>query len=217
MSNSSWRDNIFFGLHFDMHANVTDTELGSGLTKEGLIEQLIKVRPDFVQCDCKGHAGYTSYPTKVGVTAPHLKKDCLRIWRDATRELGIPLVMHYSGVFDVAAIERHNEWGRVDPSEYKHGSWTGGSTVNGHNSNMTCPMSDYTRDYMAAQMVEIIREYDGTVFGWMGRTGRLLPVTATDAWGSSRLRRDLALFPMKMTRITIRNGLLTRGRTSRSM
>ena len=41
-------------------------------------------------------------------------KDALRIYRDVTRELGIKLGVHYSGVVDVRAIELHPEWGRVD-------------------------------------------------------------------------------------------------------
>ena len=58
----------------------------------------------------KAMPGYTSWPTEVGSTSPGRGKDALRIHRDVTRELGIPLVMHYSGVWDTRAIELHPEW-----------------------------------------------------------------------------------------------------------
>jgi hypothetical protein len=54
----SWHDDVFFGLHYDLHANATDTVLGKELTAEHLRERLGRVMPDWVQCDCKGHAGY---------------------------------------------------------------------------------------------------------------------------------------------------------------
>ncbi len=36
-----------------------------------MIEDIIdRVRPDYLQIDCKGHPGLSSYPTKVGNRAP---------------------------------------------------------------------------------------------------------------------------------------------------
>ena len=84
----NWHLQAFFGLHYDLHAGATDTELGAALTHEHLRAELEKVRPDWVQCDCKGHAGYTSWPTAVGTTSPGVVQDALRIHRDVTRELG---------------------------------------------------------------------------------------------------------------------------------
>mgnify|MGYP002587180751 CR=1 FL=1 len=148
----NWHDGVFFGLHFDIHANAADQHLGRDVTVDHLLEQFQKIRPDFVQCDCKGHPGYASYPTKVGVPAPGIEKDALRVWREATKRLGIPLVMHFSGVWDQAAVERHPEWARV-PSERERASGEARREVS------TCPLSPYT-DYMIAQMLELVREYD---------------------------------------------------------
>src|SRR5208283_5375769 len=92
----NWHDNAFFGIHYDLHANAKDTELGRELTPEHLRERLLRTRPDWVQTDCKGHPGYTSWPTSVGSTSPGVVKDSLRIYRDVTRELGIKLGVHYS-------------------------------------------------------------------------------------------------------------------------
>ena len=58
---------------------------------------LDRVRPDYVQYDCKGHVGWAGYPTKVGWAAPGIKKDSLAVWRKVTRERGVGLYIHYSG------------------------------------------------------------------------------------------------------------------------
>ena len=79
------RKEAFFGLHFDLHPQKTDTELGADITEEMIEKLLHEVGPDYVQYDCKGHAGYAGYPTKVGWPSPEIKKDSLAIWRKVTR------------------------------------------------------------------------------------------------------------------------------------
>jgi len=161
MKRPNWHDQVFFGLHFDLHATDQDTELGKDLTEEHLIEQLQKIKPDFVQCDCKGHPGYTSYPTKVGAPSPGIVKDAVRMWRDATRQLGIPLGMHYSGVWDAAALKKHPEWGRVNAVSSQLNTWPKQETgTDNRDLKMTCPKSDYTDMYMIPQLLEIIDNYD---------------------------------------------------------
>jgi len=146
-----WHEQVFFGLHYDLHANAKDTELGAALTPEHLKAELEKVRPDWVQCDCKGHAGYTSWPTQVGTTSPGVVRDALRIHRDVTRELGIPLVVHYSGVWDSRAVELHPDWGRLGPD---------GKPTPHCNGGPTCDLGPYTRELMIPQLLEIIEHYD---------------------------------------------------------
>jgi alpha-L-fucosidase len=143
----NWHKNAFFGIHYDLHANKDDTELGRELTAEHLRERLEMVRPDWIQCDCKGHDGYTSWPTKVGSTSPGVVNDALRIHRDVTRKLGIRLGVHYSGVWDFRAIELHPEWAKVGPTGER-------------DKNATCRLSGYTDELMIPQMIEILENYD---------------------------------------------------------
>ena len=144
---SNWHEDVFFGIHNDLHATASDTELGRELTPEILRQRLLETHPDWIQTDCKGHPGYTSWPTKVGSTSPGVVKDALRIYRDVTHELGIKLGVHYSGVVDVRAIELHPEWGRVDAAG-KVEKWA------------TCRLHGYTEQLMIPQMMEIIDTYD---------------------------------------------------------
>jgi hypothetical protein len=108
------RADSFFGVHFDFHAGPDCNEIGKNVD-ESMIENIVsQVKPDFIQVDCKGHAGYSSYPTRVGNPAPGFVKDQLKIWRQVTAKNGIALYMHYSGVWDTRAIQFHPSWSAVN-------------------------------------------------------------------------------------------------------
>jgi hypothetical protein len=159
---SSWHQNVFFGIHSDLHATAYDTELGRELTPELLRERLLRTHPDWVQTDCKGHPGYTSWPTKVGSTSPGVVKDSLRIYRDVTRDLGIRLGVHYSGVLDARAIELHPEWAAVDVAGQR-------------DEQVTCRLHGYAEQLMIPQMMEIIDTYDVDGFWVDGDNWAALP------------------------------------------
>ena len=143
----NWHEAAFFGLHYDLHPNAADTELGRETTYEHIRAMLEKAAPDFVQYDCKGHPGYTGYPTEVGSPSPGIVNDALRIWRDVTRDMGIPLSVHYSGVWDTRAIELHPEWARIG--------------ANGNpDPNYTCRLSAYESELMIPQLIEVVEKYD---------------------------------------------------------
>ena len=84
------RKNAFFGLHYDLHPHKDDTVLGADTSEENIARLLDRVRPDYVQYDCKGHAGYTGYPTEIGWASPGIVQDALAIWRKVTREPAEP-------------------------------------------------------------------------------------------------------------------------------
>jgi len=144
---AKWPATAFLGLHYDLHPNAGDTELGRETTYEHIRERLERVRPDYVQYDCKGHPGYTGYPTKIGSPSPGIVNDALKIWRDVTRDMGIPLSIHYSGVWDTRAVELHPEWANVHADGQK-------------DKNYTCPLSGYTQELMIPQLIEVVDMYD---------------------------------------------------------
>ena len=71
---------------------------------------LLKVRPDFIQIDCKGHPGISSYPTKVGFHVKGFEKDPLKLWREVTEKNNVALFMHFSGVWDNKVVSVHPDW-----------------------------------------------------------------------------------------------------------
>ncbi|MBL4701878.1 MAG: alpha-L-fucosidase, partial [Phycisphaeraceae bacterium] len=118
------RSQAFVGLHFDFHANEKCTQVGKTVTLEMLQNMLKLTKPDYVQCDCKGHPGYASYPTKIGTAAPGFTQDPLKLWRQATAKQGISLYMHYSGVIDKIAVKKNPDWAsyNVDGEPNENGS-----------------------------------------------------------------------------------------------
>ncbi len=107
------RADSFLGIHFDFHAGPDCDQIGRHTTR-AMIENIIsQVKPDYIQIDCKGHRGLSSYPTKVGNPAPGFVGDPLRLWRQVTAEHGVALYMHYSGVADDEAIRQHPDWAAV--------------------------------------------------------------------------------------------------------
>ena len=140
------RSESYIGIHFDFHARADDKNIGKNTTKE-MIEQIIKeTAVDYIQCDCKGHPGYSSYPTRVGNAAPGIIKDALKIWRSVTKKHGVALYMHYSGVWDTAAIAQRSDWGRIDE--------------NGNpDKNNTSVFGPYVDDLLIPQLIELANKY----------------------------------------------------------
>ena len=104
----------FAGLHFDFHAGLTDSGIGKTFTPEMIDSFLRIVQPDFIQVDCKGHPGISSYPTKAGNPAPAVEKDIMKIWRTVSDKYHVPLYVHYSGIWDNRALQLHPQWARYN-------------------------------------------------------------------------------------------------------
>jgi hypothetical protein len=153
---NTWHKNVFFGLHFDLHASETDTELGAQTTEAHIRAELKKVRPDWVMYDCKGVPGYAGYPTRAGLPSPGIVNDALKIWRKVTRDLGIPLSVHYCGLWDDAQWQRHPEWAALRPD----GTRYGGSEFDGLHSHPLSVTGPYCRQVLIPQLLEVIDDYD---------------------------------------------------------
>ncbi|MGD9498249.1 MAG: family 10 glycosylhydrolase [Armatimonadota bacterium] len=141
------RRDAFFGLHFDLHANEGDEALGAETTAENIRELIERVRPDWLQWDCKGHPGYASYPAEVGWAAPGLAADGLAVLREVTRELGVALLIHYSGVIDEKAITEHPQWAARDAEGEP-------------DRRASSTFGPYVDELMIPQLREVIERYD---------------------------------------------------------
>ncbi len=154
-------DTYYFGLHYDLHAGEKDTVLGTRCGEDELVPMLELMAPDFVQTDCKGHAGYTSWFSQVkNASVPlGLTHDALRQWRQATRKLGLPLHCHYSGIWDKAAGAKHPDWCVVTAdgtlAEAPFGQNAGAPT-----GEKMCPRSAYIDELMIPQLIELIDRYE---------------------------------------------------------
>lgn len=136
------RADSFFGVHFDLHASEDITDAGKTLTADMIDSFLVKVRPDFIQIDCKGHPGISSYPTKAGFHVKGFDKDPLKLFREVTEKENVALYMHFSGVWDGKVVSEHPDWAVVKS--------------NGERSKeKTSFFSPYLDTYMIPQLKEL--------------------------------------------------------------
>lgn len=140
------RADSFFGLHFDFHATDKDNKVGETLTSEMVDSMLTLIKPDYIQIDCKGHPGISSYPTKVGTPALGFVKDPYNIWHEVTAKHGVGLYVHYSGVLDEEAVKKHPEWAALDKDD---------KIIKGKNS----VRGPYVDRLLIPQMKELIENY----------------------------------------------------------
>ncbi|MBO5275352.1 MAG: hypothetical protein J6I45_12130 [Clostridia bacterium] len=142
------RTDSSFGLHFDFHASPYPGRPAVGATlKEKDIREICRtIRPDFLQIDCKGHPGWASYPTECGNAMPEFVGDPLELWRRVTREEGVALYMHYSGVIDYNYCAKHPEDAVMNPD----GSRSEGATRT---------LGSYVDNLVIPQLMELAGKY----------------------------------------------------------
>lgn len=136
------RKDSFWGLHFDFHANCNDLEQGKTLCEEEIREICTLLKPDFIQIDCKGHPGWTSFPSKLGNAVPDFTKDTLALWRKVSAEEGVALYMHYSGVYDRKYVAQNPEDAIMCPDGTRH-------------NEATRPNGKYIDKLLIPQLIEI--------------------------------------------------------------
>lgn len=136
----------FAGLHLDFHAGIQDSGIGKNFTPEMIDSMMQITQPDFIQVDCKGHPGISSYPTKVGNPAPAFDKDILTIWRAVTARYQVPLYVHYSGLWDNRAINLHPQWARINAD-------------GNADKNATSLFSAYADSLLIPQVIELATTY----------------------------------------------------------
>ncbi|MBX3257646.1 MAG: hypothetical protein KF862_26195 [Chitinophagaceae bacterium] len=143
---SSQQRERFAGLHLDFHAGASDSGIGKTFTFEMIDSMMRIIQPDFIQVDCKGHPGISSYPTKVGNAAPAFAKDIMKIWREVTARYKVPLYAHYSGIWDNQALRLHPHWARYTADGKPH-------------ENATSLFSAYADSLLIPQLKELAVDY----------------------------------------------------------
>ncbi len=139
------RSESFLGIHFDFHAGDDCTEIGKRVTP-AMVDSIVDiVQPDYIQVDCKGHRGLSSYPTKVGNPAPGFVKDALKIFRERTAAKGVALYCHYSGVLDNEAVKKHPGWAIMGPN----------GETGGINGSVTSVFGPYVNKLLIPQLKEL--------------------------------------------------------------
>jgi len=152
----------YFGFHHDLHADASDTAIGTRCGASELVSMLRLTGADFVQTDSKGHPGYASWRSRTPAAsiAPGVVEDALAHWRAATQSLGIPLHAHYSGIWDSMAGAKNPDWrllaadGSPAQAPFRLDTWppTPGALM--------CPCGPYLEKLLIPQLLEMIDRYE---------------------------------------------------------
>lgn len=140
------RNESFFGIHCDFHARPWMGKIGRTLKEEDIRKICRELKPDFWQIDCKGHFGWASYPSSLSNAMP-TEGDPLKLWRKVTREEGVALYMHYSGLWDAKYCREHPEEGILNAD----GTYS---------KNIAFPLGHYLDDVMLPQISELVEKYE---------------------------------------------------------
>jgi hypothetical protein len=180
------RSESFFGIHFDFHAMPEQT-VCEEYRPELIARLLDEAKPDFVQCDTKGHAGLSSYPTDIGNRASTYREDPLAMWRKLTAQRDIALYAHHSGLYDRKVAEQHPDWAVVDED---------GNVSEEYLS----PFSPYAEEFLIPQIKEMYDRYgidgvwvDGECWDSISITANTRPrhiLTNTKRLPPKEVRRD---------------------------
>ena len=141
------REDSFWGIHTDFHARPEYGAIGATLKEEEIRDICHNLKPDYWQIDCKGHPGWASYPSEIGNAMPEIVCDTLALWRKVTREEGVALYMHYSGIWDM-------KYGIEHPEDLVL------NAEGAREPNAIRPSSKYVDELLIPQLCEIAERYE---------------------------------------------------------
>lgn len=101
-------------IHLDFHTSPDIDGIGSKFSKADFQNALKKANVQSITLFAKCHHGYTYYPSKVGVTHPHLNFDLLGAQIAAAHEIGVETPIYIPVGWSHLDSERHPEWCAVD-------------------------------------------------------------------------------------------------------
>lgn len=140
------RKDCYFGLHFDYHASSTAVNIGENFSSELLAKIIVECKPDFIQCDTKGHPGNASYFTKVGNQAPGLKINLLNEWKNVCHKFNVPGYSHISGAWDARQTDEYPSWAQF--------------TKSGEKTLICSVYSPYPKEVFIPQLQELAKDYE---------------------------------------------------------
>jgi len=114
---TDWCRDAHIFIHFGDGLGAITFEAAKRSDYKDQIQKLIRrTGAAMVQYHAKSQNGYTQYPTSHGYTNPALKGlDIIRIWRDATQEMGVKFFAYYNLAGSDAEAAAHPEWTQRKP------------------------------------------------------------------------------------------------------
>ncbi len=154
-----------FNIHFDHHASQI-SPIGRDADAEEIKRILRLSNPGMVQYHSKGHPGYATYKTDLGVPSQNLEKDMMALYRQVCDDLDIPFSIYHSTLFDMEQANRHPEWVRKKAD---------GTLNEGCNKSAMCCNAGYVEGYLIPVLVELARNNKPDGFWFDGDVWSVVP------------------------------------------
>ena len=149
-------------IHLDFHTSPVCTDIGANFDAQAFAQRLKEGEVNSINIFAKCHHGMSYYPTKVGITHPHLKFDLLGEQIEALHQADIKCPVYVSIMWDDWAAQEHPEWIIVD----REGRASIRPPLSGEWGWSTLDIGSGYGDYVIAQVEEICENYeiDGMFF-----------------------------------------------------
>ena len=147
-----------FGFHHDLHVVPSDRDIGTHCSPEELIPMLKLTGADFVQTDCKGHPGLTSWFSKTpgASVGPGVVKDALEGWRRRRRHSACRFTATIPASMTGPPAPSTPNGASVAGRQARRRRLLGTAAQTG---DRMCPRSAYLDELMIPQMLELIDRY----------------------------------------------------------
>ena len=153
----------FRHIHLDFHTSPLIPNIGQHFDPETFIATLQRAHVNSIALFAKCHHGMSYYPTRLGVTHPHLEFDLFGSMVNACKQAGIRVVAYTTVTLDEYMATQHPEWRQVD----EQGRLVGRAPLNADHFSWQwlCMNSPYL-DYVAQHTQEMLECYpvDGVFY-----------------------------------------------------
>ncbi|MFC1693720.1 beta-galactosidase trimerization domain-containing protein [Candidatus Latescibacterota bacterium] len=151
---AGWFDDIYCQLHLDAHFGGF-REIYKRFDAEGAAQILDEAGFQMVSFFAKGWAGYSYYPTEIGVVHPGLDRDFTGEMTRALKKRGIRCLLYFMLQSERRIQQEHSEWVRnANPSVVKLDPKKIGTPA------MMCINTRYADEVGIPQLKEILGRYD---------------------------------------------------------
>ena len=153
-SAGSWFNDVYRQLHIDAHFG-NFKEIYRNFDAEACAQIFDEIGVQMVSYFSKCWAGYSYYPTKIGIEHPGLERDFTGELTKALKKRGIRTIVYFMLGIERYHYKEHPDW--IRNTESKELTF---DDFSGKNGLMMCFRSPYVDQIGLPQMKEIVQLYD---------------------------------------------------------
>jgi len=149
-------------IHLDFHTSEYINNIGSRFDKKQFQAALLAGNANSINIFAKGHHSWSYYPTKVGMTHPHLDFDLMGAQIEACKEIGVSVQLYFTVGWSANDVIKHPEWAVLDKNDsnpYREMKKLTGADETFGGWEYLAPEGPYA-ELILTQTEEILQKYD---------------------------------------------------------